>query len=249
MASEYASSSSVEDLQDLLLESRDFESFLLDLTLYSASRLGAAGPILCAISVQREGAPFTVASSQEKARVLDERQYEIDDGPCLTALRTGQTVKVDDLRAAPRWQRYFGAIGHSGVLAVLAIPLEAGGGASAALNCYALQASAFGPDTVAGIEWYAQSLSRPLRLALRLHPSLEPPRYPEELRAALQSRATMDAALSLVMAHTRSSREAAINLLAEAARTRKVRLPALAMDIVRGADIPSGAIPSGQEQV
>jgi hypothetical protein len=123
---------------------------------------------------------------------------------------------------------------------VLAIPLEAGEGASAALNCYAHQASAFGPDTVAGIEWYAQSLSRPLRLALRVHPSLEPPSYPKELRIALQSRATMDAALALVMAHTRSSREAAISLLEEAARTRKVRLPALAMDIVRGAAIPSG---------
>ena len=240
MASEYSSSPSGEDLQDLLLESRDFESFLLDLTLYSASRLGADGSILCAISVQREGAPFTVASSGDEARVLDERQYELDDGPCLTALRTGQTVKVDDVRADPRWERYFEAIGHSGVRAVLAVPLEAGEGASAALNCYAREASTFGPETVAGIEWYAQSLSRPLRLALRVHRSFEPPSYPKELRAALQSRATMDAALALVMAHTRSGREAALSLLEEAARTRKVRLPALAMDIVRGAAIPSG---------
>lgn len=241
MASEYLSSPSVEDLQDMLLESRDFESFLLDLTLYSASRLGADGPILCAISVQRDGAPFTVSSSGDPARVLDERQYELDDGPCLTALRTGQIVKVDDLLADPRWQRYFQAIGHSGVRAVLAIPLEAGEGASAALNCFALHASAFGPDTVAGIKWYAQSLSRPLRLALRVHPSSEPPRNPEELRAALQSRATMDAALALVMAHTRSSREAAISLLQEAANARKVRLPALAMDIVSGAAIPAAS--------
>jgi len=241
MASEYLSSASAEDLQDLLLQSRDFESFLLDLTLYSASRLGADTPILCAISVQRDGAPFTVASSGDKARVLDERQYELDDGPCLTALRTGQTVKVDDLRADPRWARYIEAIGQSDVRAVLAIPLNAGEGASAALNCYAHQASAFGRETVAGIEWYAQSLSRPLRLALLVHPPFEPPSYPKELQAALRSRATMDAALALVMAHTRSSREAAITLLEEAATTRNVRLPALALDIVRGAAIPAAS--------
>jgi GAF domain-containing protein len=239
MASEYSSTPSVEDLQDLLLESRDFESFLLDLTLYSASRLGADAPILCSISVQREDVPFTVASSGDKAHVLDERQYELDDGPCLTALRTGHTVKVDNLRADPRWERYLGAIRHSGVRSVLAVPVDAGEGASAALNCYSSQASAFGPDTVAGVEWYARSLSRPLRLALRVHPSPEPPSYPEELRLALRSRATMDAALALVMAHTRSSREAAITLLEEAARTRKVRLPALALDIVQGAAIPA----------
>lgn len=71
-----------------------------------------------------------------------------------------------------------------------------------------------------------------------MHPSSEPPAYPDGLRAALRSRATMDAALALVMAHTRSSREAAIVLLKEAARTRNVRLSALALDIVKGADIP-----------
>jgi GAF domain-containing protein len=239
MASEHPSTPSVEDLQDLLLESRDFESFLLDLTLYSASRLGVDAPILCSISVQREDVPFTVASSGDEALVLDERQYELDDGPCLAALRTGHTVKVDDLRADPRWERYLEAIRHSGVRSVLAVPVDAGEEASAALNCYSSQASAFGPDTVAGVEWYAQSLSRPLRLALLVHPSPEPPSYPEELRLALRSRATVDAALALVMAHTRSSREAAIILLEEAARTRKVRLPALALDIVRGAAIPA----------
>lgn len=241
MASENSSTPSVEDLQDLLLESRDFESFLLDLTLYSASRLGVGAPLLCSISVQREDVPFTVASSGDKARALDERQYELDDGPCLTALRTGHTVNVEDLRADPRWARYLQAVRQSGVRSVLAVPIDAGEEASAALNCYSSQASAFGPDTVAGIEWYAQSLSRPLRLALLVHSSPEPPGYSEELRQALRSRATMDAALALVMAHTRSSREAAITLLEEAARTRKVRLPALALDIVRGAAIPAGS--------
>ncbi|MEW9872030.1 GAF domain-containing protein [Arthrobacter sp. HS15c] len=241
MASGPASTSTADHLQDLLLESRDFDSFLLDLTLYSASQLGADEPILCAISVERAGAPFTVASSGDKARLLDERQYELDDGPCLTALRTGLTVKVDDLSLDERWTRYFETVRHSAVNAVLAVPIDAGEGASAALNCYAHRTSAFGPATVAGIEWYAQSLSRPLRLALLVHPLLDAPTYPDGLRAALRSRATIDAALALVMAHTRSSREAAIALLAEAARARKVRLPALALDIVRGAAIPAGS--------
>lgn len=241
MASEYTSASSVEDLQDLLLESQDFESFLLDLTLYSATLLGTDAPILCAISVQRNGKAFTVASSDAQARLLDERQYELDDGPCLSALRTGHTVQVDDLRTDQRWNRYFEATRSTGVRSVLAVPIDAGEEASAALNCYAPRAAAFGPDTQAAIEWYAQSLSRPLRLALLVHPSLQQPAYPEELRAALRSRATMDAALALVMAHTRSSREAAITLLEEAARTRKVRLPALALDIVRGAAIPAAS--------
>jgi GAF domain-containing protein len=238
MASPPVPASAVDHLQDLLLESRDFEAFLLDLTLYSASQLGVPRPMLCAITVQRDGAPFTVASSDDDARAMDEQQYALDDGPCLTALREGRTVLVENLGANPRWGRYFEAVKDSGVRSVLAVPIDAGDGATAALNCYAHQASTFGPDAVADIEWYAQSISRLLRLALRVHPSPEPAAYPNGLREALRSRATMDAALALAMAHTRSSREAAIVLLMEAARTRNVRLSALALDIVKGADIP-----------
>jgi hypothetical protein len=241
MASEPVSTSTVEHLQDLLLQSADFEAFLLDLTLHSAARLGVPRPLMCAISVQRDGAPFTVASSGADARVMDEKQYALDDGPCLTALREGRTVLVEDLATDARWHQYFDSVRDSGVGSVLAVPIGAGDGASAALNCYALRPSTFGPDTVANIEWYARSISRTLRLALLVHPSHEPTTYPDGLRAALHSRATMDAALALVMTHTRSSREAAITLLLEAARTRKVRLPALALDIVRGAAIPAGS--------
>jgi hypothetical protein len=238
MASPPVPASAVDHLQDLLLESRDFEAFLLDLTLYSASRLGVPRPMLCAITVQRGGAPFTVASSDDDALAMDEQQYALDDGPCLTALREGRTVLVENLWANPRWSKYFEAVKDSGVRSVLAVPIDAGEGASAALNCYAHEGSTFSPDAVAAIEWYAQSISRLLRLALRVHPSPVAPMYPDGLRAALRSRATMDAALALVMARTRSSREAAIVLLKEAARTRNVRLSALALDIVKGADIP-----------
>src|SRR5690348_3565942 len=34
---------------------------------------------------------------------LDELQSQLNDGPCLTALRKHHTVQVDDMRADPRW--------------------------------------------------------------------------------------------------------------------------------------------------
>jgi hypothetical protein len=124
------------------------------------------------------------------------------------------------------------------VLSVLAVPIDAGREASAALNCYAYRTSAFSPETVASIEEHSQSISRILRIALRLHPHLDPEAYPDKLREALRSRATIDAALALVMVHTRSSRDAAISLLHDAAQARNVRLRLVAADIVNGAGIP-----------
>ncbi|HJW01202.1 MAG TPA: GAF and ANTAR domain-containing protein [Arthrobacter sp.] len=235
------STSTVDRLQDLLLQSKDFEAFLLDLTRYSAARIGNPPPMMCTIAVQRGSAPVTAASSGAGARQLDERHYGLDDGPCLTALAEGRTVLVQDLAAESRWPLYFDAVRNSGVRAVLAVPIDAGAAALAALNCYARQPAAFGPATVAGVELYAQSISRPLRLAFLVHPSLELASYPDGLRAPLRSRATMDAALALVMAHTRSSREAAVSLLVEASTASKAKLPALALDIVRGAAIPAAS--------
>ena len=98
-----------EQLQDLLLESPDFTEFLLGLTTISASRLGGQEPMLCAITVERNGSPATVASSEPEALRMDEKQYDVDDGPCLTALRRQHTVVVPDLGRDSRWQRYAGS--------------------------------------------------------------------------------------------------------------------------------------------
>jgi hypothetical protein len=44
-----------------------------------------------------------VASSDTNAAQIDELQYGLDHGPCLTALRTGELVRIDDLAGEQRW--------------------------------------------------------------------------------------------------------------------------------------------------
>lgn len=156
-----AGSPSPEELQDLRLESPGFVEFLLGLTTITATRLGGQVPMLCAITVERDGSPATVASSSEDARRLDEKQYVLDDG----------TVTI----------------------------------------------------------------SRILRLALRVHP---PEPYPEHLRAAMKSRAVIDAAVSLIMVQNRCGREAAMELLNRAALATDTRLHAVAAEILRGLALP-----------
>jgi GAF domain-containing protein len=224
-----------EQLQDLLLESPGFDEFLLELTVFSASKLAAPDPMLCAITVERDGRPVTVASSSDKAKQMDEKQYGFNDGPCLTALREGRTVLVEDLGTSPRWHRYSRAVATEGVQSVLAVPIEAGPNAAAALNCYALNMSTFGTSTIAAVESYSASLSRILRLALRVH---HLPAQQDRLHTALQSRAVIDAALSLVMSQTRGSREEAAKLLHEMAQSSKQQLKQIATDILNGAALP-----------
>ncbi|TVU59519.1 GAF and ANTAR domain-containing protein [Paenarthrobacter nitroguajacolicus] len=218
-----------EELQDLLLESPGFSEFLLGLTTISASLLGGDTPMLCAITVERDDGPATVASSTVSARVLDEKQYEFDDGPCLTALRTGQLVQIPDLHSDDRWAGYAEAISGAHVRSMLAVPIGTDNGSRAALNCYSTAAEAFDPDTLEAVQRHADSLSRILRLALRMH-SADP--YPAELRSVLDSRAVVDAAISLIMMQNRSSRESAMKLLHLAARNSDQGLHEIAKDML-----------------
>jgi hypothetical protein len=174
---------------------------------------------------------------------MDEKQYGFNDGPCLTALREDRTVLVEDLRTSKRWHRYSQAVTGEGVVSILAIPIDAGANAAAALNCYALSTSTFGAATIAAVESYGVSLSRILRLALRVHRSGV---HPEGLHGALQSRAAVDAALSLVMAQTRVSREEAAKLLHEMARSSKQQLRQIATDILNGAELPDRQYRDGE---
>ncbi|BAS06805.1 hypothetical protein AHiyo4_02270 [Arthrobacter sp. Hiyo4] len=86
------------------------------------------------------------------------------------------------------------------------------------------------------IEEHAASLSRILRLAIRVHPS-DP--YPEHLRSALRSRAVVDSAVALIMVQNRCSHETAVKLLHLASRSSNRRLHDIAEDILHHAsEIP-----------
>jgi hypothetical protein len=195
--------------------------------------------MLCAITVERDGSPATVASSDADALRMDEKQYDFDDGPCLTALRQQHTVLVPDLGNDSRWERYAEAVSGEGVRSVLAVPIRTDPGSAAALNCYSRSIGAFDGATVASVEEHTDSISRILRLALRVHPAEI---HPEHLRSALKSRAVIDAAVSLIMLQNRSSRDEAMELLHLAARATNARLHTIASDILAGAELPDGEV-------
>ena len=218
-----------EQLQDLLLESPGFTEFLLGLATISASLLDGRESLLCAITVERDAGPSTVASSTAAAQRLDEKQYAFDDGPCLTALRHQHRVLIDDLQADDRWGHYALQVAGEGIRSVLAVPIQADSSSRAALNCYAYAPGTFTQAIVSRVQEHADNISKTLRLALRLH---VPEPYPEHLRSALQSRSVVDAALSLIMLQNRCGRDRAMELLQLAARNSSRRLHDIATDIL-----------------
>ena len=231
-----------DQMQDLLLDSPEFPEFLLGLATMAASLVGSDGQVTCTITVERDGGPATVASSSEAGRRLDETQYAFHDGPCLTAAREQRLVLIPDLRGDARWSDYLEAALQEGVRSVLAVPIPTDPFSRAGLNCYASTVGAFTEETVVLLEQHAASMSRVLRIALRLHGANV---HPEHLRAALRSRAVVDAAVSLIMLQQRGGRDDALELLQLAAKSSNRRVHDIANDIVRGAQLPAGRIDGG----
>jgi GAF domain-containing protein len=94
------------------------------------------------------GKEFTTpAASAELAGRIDRMQYQAGEGPCLDAARHHQTVRCDDLRTDACWPRFTRQAADLGVRSVLSIQLFAGGDSFGALNLYAQNAAAFGPDS------------------------------------------------------------------------------------------------------
>src|SRR6478752_3523712 len=90
------------ELQRLLIGADGVESFLADAARYAAGAVPHAQSVGITVGATRF-LRMLGATSDELAKALDAVQYDVDDGPCLTCLRTGEIVSVDDIATDPRW--------------------------------------------------------------------------------------------------------------------------------------------------
>ena len=91
--------------------------------------------------------PRTVAVSNAVAIQIDVAQYNVNEGPCLEAARTSETVRVDLLGPDQPFTRFAPLARRGGIRAVLSVPLITQTHTIGTLNLYF--ASAFDPTAEA----------------------------------------------------------------------------------------------------
>jgi len=226
-ASHGAIREAASELQDLLLATEDVEDFLQELVAIAVATIG--GDISAGVTVSRDGHPATVTSSDAHAARFDEVQYGHDEGPCLTAMRTGQLVLIDDLAGDERFGKYRPRALALGVRSSLSLPLDGGSHAVGALNLYSRSAHAFGPVQQAEAQRFANEASRALTLAARFAHNVE---ITDQLRAALISRTSIDQTIGIIMGQNRCDADAAFAVLRAASQNRNVKLRTVASEII-----------------
>ena len=223
--------SPTEMVQDLILDSSDFEEFLNELARFSAHQVAGVGDdALCGITLLRDRKAATIGWSSDSAREVDEIQYSLSQGPCLTAAQEEREIHVPDLFDEDRWgPEYASAVASYGLRSVLSLPFNLQGDAKAALNLYSDVPHKFDERATAKARGYTREISQALRLAVRfsLHTDSA-----ANLRATLESRTIIDIAIGIVMAQNRCSQEAAIRILTEASSNSNTKLRDIAKSLV-----------------
>jgi GAF domain-containing protein len=220
---------SITELQNVLLDTESIEKFVHELAVQAASLV--AGSLSCGITMSQRGQAATVACSDDVASQVNELQYELAEGPCLTALADGRPAQINDLATETRWPRFTSQAAGTGIRSCLSLPLIAHDETVGALNLYALVPGAFGPAQIRRAERFAENAAGALALGLRLVSYSD---LANQLRASLTSRAAIDQAVGIIMAQDRCTQHVAFATLRAASQNRNVKLRDVARDVVTG---------------
>jgi GAF domain-containing protein len=123
-----------------LVLSRETVDTALELVT-SLAATATANTLGAAVSVVDEHDRRSRAASDPMVEQADVLQYELDDGPCMTAWRTRELVRIDDTTTDSRWPRWSEAVSPLGVRAVLSAPLLAAGESIGVMKVYSTRAT------------------------------------------------------------------------------------------------------------
>ncbi len=176
---------------------------------------GAAGAGVSLISA--DGQAHSQAATSDRVLEADEIQYELGEGPCLSAWVGRCTVTVDDVTTDPRWPRWSAEVAALSLRSSLSVPLTVGETRLGAVKVYGEHPAAFDRRSRGILEGYAVSAS----LLLANVDCLDNvSRLSSRLRQAMAARNTVQVAKGHLMGRDQMTEDAALQyLIAESHRT------------------------------
>ncbi|MFB1298458.1 GAF and ANTAR domain-containing protein [Mycobacterium sp. pW049] len=157
---------------------------------------------------------------------LDSLQSELDEGPCLSALRDHRTVLIDDMATEKRWPRFCGAAMDIGARSLLTFQLYVVHQNLGALNLYSAEPGVFAEDSIMVGEIVAQHASVALIGAAA----------EAQFDAALNSRDVIGQAKGIIMERFKINSTAAFSLLARLSQESNTKLVDVARNLVATID-------------
>lgn len=195
-------------------------------TLAETAIAGTAG---AGVTIVDEQEQRSKAASNEIVEQADALQYELDEGPCLTAWRTRQLVRVDDTGTDTRFPRWSTAVVRLGVRSVLSVPLVVDDETLGAIKVYSGQPANYDQDD----ERVMRLFARQAAILLANTQSLQQARrLSRQLTEALGSRDAIVRATGVLLARGAADEYAAFMELSDAARRSGLAVQTVARELL-----------------
>jgi len=178
-----------------------------------------------------------VAASNSASRALEIAESRTGQGPCTTAFVTNEAVASDDLTADDRWPDLASDMTSSGVCAILGVPVRLGGVPVGTLDVYRDRRQEWTDRERAAVSRYAEVVGATLAASLEAHRAGE---LAGQLQYALDYRIIIERGVGYLMASEGIDALAAFNELRTAARNRRVKIGAVAEELLATGRLRTG---------
>jgi GAF domain-containing protein len=218
---------SLEGLARLATNRLPLEDLLTRVATYAVQAIpGADGAGLTLLEEDRSD---TVVATASFVTEIDDVQYGMGQGPCISAAREARTVMSGSLGADSRWPRFGGTIARLGVHSVVSLPLITPDGVVGAMNVYAHAKNAFDYRSVELGEIFAVPAAIAVQNAQVL---ARTQRLVTQLRSALEVRGVIDRAIGIMMSRSGGTEQEALERLRALSQQEHHKLAVIARQIV-----------------
>lgn len=180
------------------------------------------------ITLREKGHTRSLGTTDPAADACDELQYELGEGPCLSAIADDEAYLIEDVAHDERWPRWGPTAAELGAGSILSVRLADDKHTLGALNMYARRAGAFD----------ANSVDLGLVFASHAASAISATNLVTGLQTALQSRHLIGAAQGVLMVRHNLSLEAAFEVLRRYSNDTNLPLRELAQQVVEQRTLP-----------
>jgi GAF domain-containing protein len=182
-----------------------------------------------------EGRRVTAGATSPLVARADELQYQLGEGPCLTAWERDQVIRIDDLEQDRRWPRWRAEVLPLGLRSCLSAPLEAQGRTLGAVKVYGDRERAFDDASETLLTRFAEQAAILLANVQTLD---QADRLSDSLQQALRTRNLIALASGVLMERHHLSEEQAFLRLVEVSQQQKRELADEAATVVSSTLLP-----------
>jgi GAF domain-containing protein len=219
----------------IVADARQVGEILSDVAEFAARAIPAADGVGVTLIKSNHYRPQiqTWAVTAAFVEEIDTAQYEdLDEGPCITCMRSKRPTVSGSLGSDPRWPHFGGRVARMGVHSVLALPLLVDELVIGAINSYAYGRDAFADHAVE----LASQFARPAAVSVYHAQLLASARErTERLQRALLSRAVIDQAIGIIRSRSGVDAKEAFERLSELSQHQNIKLHVMADRLVEEA--------------